>query len=178
MDPHLAFYTVCLSFLHVGEHDSYVQHLLSLWFWMERASWAVSFRIYWFTGWVLSMLSFLPFSSRPCSYSVLLPLRMWQVQWLLLFCMDFFLDLVSGSPTPPSIVMILMALDASVVAPMIASTADTDSEIGARLGVCFTFTGQANTFNFALRANVVITCYPIRLRGTHWYVALNLKNRR
>ena len=71
-----------------------------------------------------------------------------------------------------------MALDASVVAPMIASTADTDSEIGARLGVCFTFTGQANTFNFALRANVVITCYPIRLRGTHWYVALNLKNRR
>jgi len=30
---------------------------------------------------------------------------------------------------------------ASVIGPVVASTADTDSEIGARLGVCFTFTG-------------------------------------
>ncbi|KDR76989.1 hypothetical protein GALMADRAFT_66206 [Galerina marginata CBS 339.88] len=30
----------------------------------------------------------------------------------------------------------------SLLAPMIGSTADSDSEIGARLGVCFTFTGQ------------------------------------
>jgi hypothetical protein len=37
MDPHLAFYTVCLSFLPVGEHYSHVQHLLACDFeWSER----------------------------------------------------------------------------------------------------------------------------------------------
>jgi hypothetical protein len=146
---------------------------------MGRVSWAVLFRICWFTGWVLSMLSSLAFSSRPSSCFVLLPLRTWQVQWFLPFCMDFFLDLVSGSPTPSSVVMILMVLDVSVLPPVISSTADTDSEIGARLGVCFTFTGQAISLNLAWRANVLIISYPIRLRGTHRYVALNrLKNKR
>lgn len=32
-------------------------------------------------------------------------------------------------------------LDASLLAPMISTTAESDSEIGARLGICFTFTG-------------------------------------
>ena len=50
-------------------------------------------------------------------------------------------------------VMILMVLDASVIPAVVGSTADTDSEIGARLGVCFTFTGQANSSNLATRAN-------------------------
>ena len=99
------------------------------------------------------MLLSLAFSSRPCLSSVLLPLRVWQVQWFFLFCMDFFLDLVSGSPTPSSVVMILMILDLGVLPPMIGSTADTDSEIGARLGLCFTFSGQANSSNLILCAN-------------------------
>jgi hypothetical protein len=91
--------------------------------------------------------------------------------------MDFFLDLVSGFPAALSMVMILTALDISVLAPMIGSTADTDSEIGARLGVCFTFTGQANSSNLALLADVLIMIsHPIRLWGTHRYVTLNLKN--
>ena len=33
-------------------------------------------------------------------------------------------------------------LDIGLVAPMVGSTADSDSEIGARMGVCFTFTGR------------------------------------
>ena len=32
--------------------------------------------------------------------------------------------------------------DASVLAPMVSSLAESDSEIGARMGVCFTFTGS------------------------------------
>jgi len=144
---------------------------------MERVAWAALFRIYWFTGWVLSILSPLAFFSRPSSCSVLLPSRTWQVQWFLLFCMDFFLDLVSGSSTPSSVVMILMVPDASVIPPLVASTADTDSEIGARLGVCFTFTGQANSSNLATRADMLIICYSIRFRGTYRYVSLNLKNK-
>ena len=124
------------------------------------------------------MLLSLAFFSRPCLYSVLLPLRVWQVQWFFLFCMDFFLDLVSGSPTPSSVVMILMILDLGVLPPMIGSSADTDSEIGARLGLCFTFSGQANSSNLILCANVLIISHPLRLRGTHRYIALNLKNKR
>lgn len=34
-----------------------------------------------------------------------------------------------------------MVVDASVLPAMVGSTAETDAEIGARLGVCFTFTG-------------------------------------
>ena len=34
-----------------------------------------------------------------------------------------------------------LAVDASVLPVMVASTAENDAEIGARLGVCFTFTG-------------------------------------
>jgi hypothetical protein len=50
--------------------------------------------------------------------------------------------------------MIMVLLDASVLGPMVASTADTDSEIGARLGVCFTFAGQPSS-NSALSANII-----------------------
>ena len=94
--------SVFLSFTH-GEHDSHLSIFASLRFWMGRVSWAVLFRICWFTGWVLSMLSSLAFSSRLSSYSVLLPLRMWRVRWFLLFCMVFFLDLVSGLFTASSV---------------------------------------------------------------------------
>ena len=178
MDSHLAFYTVGLFFFPNAEHDSHFSIFPSLRFWMERVAWAVLYRICWFTGWVLSILSPLAFFLRPSSCSVLLPSRTRQVQWFLLFCMDFFLDLVSESPTPSSMVMILMVLDASVIPAVVGSTADTDSEIGARLGVCFTFTGQANSSNLATRADKLIICYPIRLRGTYRYVPLNWKNKR
>ena len=164
-------------FLPNGEHDSHLSIFPSLRFWMERVAWAVLYRICWFTGWVLSILSPLAFLLRPSSCSVLLPSRTRQVQWFLLFCMDFFLDLVSESPTPSSMVMILMVLDASVIPAVVGSTADTDSEIGARLGVCFTFTGQANSSNLATRADKLIICYPIRFRGTYRYVPLNWKNK-
>lgn len=36
---------------------------------------------------------------------------------------------------------LIFLLDASVLPAMVGSTAATDAEIGARLGVCFTFTG-------------------------------------
>ncbi|KIM41319.1 hypothetical protein M413DRAFT_72154 [Hebeloma cylindrosporum] len=39
----------------------------------------------------------------------------------------------------------------SVLPPTVGSTADTDSEIGARLGVCFTFTGQTISLNLGRR---------------------------
>jgi hypothetical protein len=68
----------------------------------------------------------------------------------------FFSGSCKWIPTSSNVVMALMALDVSVLAPMISSTADTDSEIGARLGVCFTFTGQTISLNWALRANVLI----------------------
>ena len=85
----------------------------------------------------------------------------------------FFSGSCKWIPTSSSMVLILMVLDVSVLPPVISSTADTDSEIGARLGVCFTFTGQANSSSLASRANVLIISYPIRLRRTHRYVAFN-----
>jgi len=55
----------------------------------------------------------------------------------------FFSGACKWIPTPSNLIIVLtVAIDLSVFLPMINSTADTDSEIGARFGVCFTFTGQ------------------------------------
>jgi len=143
IDSHLAFYTVRLSL--------FIPFPFGVWFpcsifsrsqfWMERVFWAASFRICLLTNWVPSTSSSLASFSRPSSYSVLSLWKMRQVWWFFPSCMDFSRGLVSGY-RQASVFMILMFLDASVIGPMVASTADTDSEIGARLGVCFTFTGQ------------------------------------
>jgi len=37
--------------------------------------------------------------------------------------------------------------DVSLLAPMISSLAESDAEIGARMGVCFTFTGGSSPFD-------------------------------
>lgn len=52
-----------------------------------------------------------------------------------------------------NVIIVLTALDVSVLPPLITSTANTDAEIGARFGVCFTFTGQSISSNLVLRAN-------------------------
>ena len=38
--------------------------------------------------------------------------------------------------------MTLLYIEIGLLAPVAGSTADNDSEIGAQLGVCFTFTGK------------------------------------
>ena len=50
----------------------------------------------------------------------------------------------------------LCYLDIGLLAPVIGSTANNDSEIGARLGVCFTFTG---TFSTKASLHRILNCF-------------------
>ena len=43
--------------------------------------------------------------------------------------------------------------DVSLLAPMISSLAESDSEIGARMGVCFTFTGGSSPLDLYTKAD-------------------------
>ena len=53
----------------------------------------------------------------------------------------FFFGACSSTTVLRSSVSKIPSLDIGLLAPMLASLAKTDAEIGARMGICFTFTG-------------------------------------
>lgn len=57
---------------------------------------------------------------------------------------------VHVSDSNDRVTMLTGDLDVSLLSPMVASLAGKDSEIGARLGICFTFTGAFACDNFVV----------------------------
>ncbi len=87
------------------------------------------------------------------------------VPWPLPSSLDSSLELVSSHlKATITIPLLTPPTDIGMLAPMIGSLAKSDKEIGARLGICFTFAGMYHLRLFALRIHV-----PFRFRRSHRY---------